>query len=99
MVLYEHTVIPSAHTRSVMTSDPSLLIDQSIAQLQALSAFLAQEVQQPSPKSSALPPEQRICKEALLTISVLLPKLYAARRVHTMPSIPSRSGCASCDGD
>jgi hypothetical protein len=33
--------------------------------------------------SASLPPEKRISKETLLTISVLLPKLHEVRDTHT----------------
>lgn len=55
------------------------LIDQSIADLEALSAQLAGEIPSNSRAMPALPFEVRLSKEALLTISVLLPKLRAVR--------------------
>ena len=61
-----------------MLSDPQLLIEQSIEQLQVLSSALAEEVQS-QPRDVALSPAKRVRKEALLTISILLPKLRAAR--------------------
>jgi hypothetical protein len=43
-----------------------------------------------------LPPDRRIRKEVLLTISVLLPKLHAARSLQSHAFPPTRL-CPSCD--
>ena len=63
-----------------MTLSPRLLLDTSIAQLQTLASFLAEEMGEHRERSGASP-EARACKEILLTISVLIPKLRAARYV------------------
>ncbi|HUI62558.1 MAG TPA: hypothetical protein VLX90_20185 [Steroidobacteraceae bacterium] len=63
-----------------MTLTPRLLLDTSIAQLQTLASFLAEEMGQYRERSGSSP-EARACKEILLTISVLIPKLRAARYV------------------
>jgi hypothetical protein len=79
-----------------MTLTPRVLLDTSIAQLQTLASFLAEEMgtyRQASPTAS---PEARACKEILLTISVLIPKLQAARYVVADDS--ARSGrCVDCE--
>jgi hypothetical protein len=62
-----------------MQVEPTELLDNSIAQLQSLAAFFADEIGSCEPRAVAANPETRICKEALLTISVLLPKLQVAR--------------------
>jgi len=63
---------------------PTSLIDRSIEDLKALSAYLAGQIPSNSRSVASLPHEVRLSKEALLTISVLLPKLRAVReREHT----------------
>jgi hypothetical protein len=63
-------------------SDPSSsLIQQSIEQLERLSEMLAGEVPSNSRSVASLTPRVRLSKETLLTISILLPKLYAVRAV------------------
>jgi len=80
-----------------MSNGAPVLIDRSIVQLEKLAAFLADEVEQP--QSTTLLPlsERRLCKEALLTISVLLPKLRAVRRVHDFLEDQQAPRCTSCD--
>jgi hypothetical protein len=75
---------------------PSALIQASIEQLEALSAFLADDVLAARCEPARLPPEKRLSKEALLTISVLLPKLRAARRVHG-EAVAGMRVCESCE--
>jgi hypothetical protein len=62
-----------------MTPTPHTLLDISIAQLQTLASFLAEEMG--TERESTVSPETRACKEILLTLSVLIPKLQAARYV------------------
>lgn len=80
-------------------SNPSpAVIDRSIAQLESLAAFLADEIQQPWTTTAVLPLSQRrLCKEALLGISVLLPKLHAVQRAQVRTVERPTSFCPSCD--
>jgi hypothetical protein len=64
-----------------MNTTPRLLLDTSIAQLQTLASFLAEEMGEYRQMSVVATPEARACKEILMTISVLIPKLQAARYV------------------
>jgi len=64
-----------------MNTTPRLLLDTSIAQLQTLASFLAEEMGEFRQKTVIATPEARACKEILMTISVLIPKLQAARYV------------------
>ncbi len=64
-----------------MTITPRVLLDTSIAQLQTLAAFLAEEMGEYRQRAVVATPEALACKEILLTISVLIPKLQAARYV------------------
>jgi hypothetical protein len=79
-----------------MSISPQTVIDQSIRQLQTLSTILAAEVQQSLRADSQLPPQKRICKEALLTVGVLLPKLQQARCVVDAPDPAPPLQCTGC---
>jgi hypothetical protein len=80
-----------------MSTSPQTIIDQSIKQLQTLSTILAAEIQQSRHTDAPLPIEKRICKEALLTVSVLLPKLHEARRVVEASDPMPHVQCTSCE--
>lgn len=60
---------------------PQVLIDSSIVQLQRLSACLVDALGELRAESRAATLEARACKEILLSITVLIPKLQAARYV------------------
>lgn len=79
-----------------MTLTPRVLLDTSIAQLRTLAAFLAEEMAEYRDKAETANLEARACKEILLTISVLIPKLQAARYVVTEEG-PAFRKCVSCD--
>ncbi len=79
-----------------MSLTPSVLLDTSIAQLRTLAAFLAEEMGEYREKQDTGNLEARACKEILLTISVLIPKLQAARYVVT-DEAPPFGRCVSCD--
>jgi hypothetical protein len=79
-----------------MTLTPGVLLDTSIAQLRTLAAFLAEEMGEYRDKAEPASLEARACKEILLTISVLIPKLQAARYV-VADETPSFGKCVSCD--
>jgi hypothetical protein len=81
---------------SAMTTTPRVLLDTSIAQLQTLAGFLADEIGEYRQRSAVATPEARACKEILLTISVLIPKLQAARYVVTEDGT-ARRRCLDCD--
>jgi hypothetical protein len=80
-----------------MSNESPAVIDRSIAQLERLAAFLTDEIQQPWTTTVLPLSERRLCKEALLTISVLLPKLHAVQRAQVSPVDHRRSGCSNCD--
>jgi len=79
-----------------MMTSPRLLLDTSIAQLQTLASFLAEEMGEYRQRSVTATPEARACKEILLTISVLIPKLQAARYVVADDS-PMLRPCVDCE--
>ena len=88
--------LPSALAAALSNTSPAL-IDRSIAQLESLAAFLTDEIQQPWTTTLLPLSERRLCKEALLTISVLLPKLRAVRRASVSPAGEESPRCPSCD--
>jgi hypothetical protein len=79
-----------------MSLTPQVLLDTSIAQLRTLASFLAEEMGEYRLRSDAASLEARACKEILLTISVLIPKLQAARYVVVEDSVPY-ARCVSCE--
>jgi hypothetical protein len=82
-----------------MTLTPHDLLDVSIAQLNTLASFLAEEMGAARERVDVVTPEVRACEEILLTISVLIPKLQAALYVmprEAMPSTRAR-GCEGCE--
>jgi len=80
-----------------MTQESPAVIDRSIVQLERLAAFLADEIQQPWTTTVLPLSERRLCKEALLTISVLLPKLQAVQRAQALSPERAPSRCPTCD--
>lgn len=74
---------------------PLTLIDQTIDDLQALRELLADEID--ARLRTELRPEDKLCKEALLTIGVLLPKLKAVRCSPVAMTPEYRGACASCN--
>jgi hypothetical protein len=74
---------------------PLRLIDQTIDDLEALTEVLSDEVD--TRVNAQIRPEGTICKEALLTISVLLPKLKAVRCSPVAMTGEYRSACPLCD--
>jgi hypothetical protein len=78
-----------------MISQPSALIEDSIDKLEQLSAILAEELGSGA-GPERLPPERRIRKEVLLSISVLLPKLHAARSLQAH-GFPAPRFCPHCE--
>jgi hypothetical protein len=80
-----------------MNITPRVLLDTSIAQLQTLASFLAEEMGEHRQRAVVATPEARACKEILLTISVLIPKLQAARYVVVEDRDLPRRHCADCE--
>lgn len=80
-----------------MHQDPTSLIDRSIAVLESLAASFASEVAA-APAEERLDEARRRRKEVLLTLSILIPKLRAARTPST-PGAPPGRGCAHCPDD
>ncbi len=80
-----------------MLRDPLTLIDQSIENLRTLVELFADEAGERLP-AAPMTPEARLCKEAALTIRVLLPKLQAARQTQVTASLPrAYRQCVHCE--
>ena len=78
-----------------MFISPLSLIDRTIDHLESLSELLADEVDERMRKEPK--PQRRLCKEALLTIGVLLPKLKAVRCSPIAMTTGRPGGCPTCD--
>jgi hypothetical protein len=64
-----------------MMITPGELLDTSIAQLQTLVAFLGDQLGDRNERPEPATLEARACEEILLSLSVLIPKLEAARHM------------------
>jgi hypothetical protein len=58
---------------------------------------LLDEVDEGVITSHQLTTERRLCKEALQTIRVLIPKLEAVRSTNVVVATDHPPGCSSCD--
>ena len=76
-------------------TEPALLLDVSIAQLKHLAMFFADEIGRSAQLLEPPSLEVRACREVLLSISVLIPKLQAARYV--VADGPPGPRCEHCD--
>ncbi len=75
---------------------PHEVLEISIAQLKTLASFLAEEMGNARERTQTATPDARACKEILLAISVLIPKLQAARYVMPREDLPT--GVFHCEG-
>ena len=89
--LYKYTAIQST-SAARMPLAPTIL-DSSIAHLTTLASALAEEMASATDEQEAL--EARACKEILLSVSVLIPKLQAAR--HLIPLEDTLRRCTHCE--
>jgi len=80
----------------VLTS-PLSVINKTLDHLQTLSEFLLDEVDERVITSHQLTTERRICKEALQTIRVLIPKLEAVRSTNVVSATDHPRVCLNCD--
>jgi hypothetical protein len=73
-------------------------LERSIGELQTLAANLAEDLGSGCDRAQQATLEARICKELLLSISVLLPKLQAARYVLPSDDAETKWGpaCEAC---
>jgi len=66
---------------SGMMISPAELLDTSVAQLQTLTAFLGEQLGDRNDRADSATSEARACAEILLSLSVLILKLEAARHM------------------
>jgi hypothetical protein len=78
-------------------ASPLSVINDTLDQLHTLSQFLLDEVDERVITSHQLTTERRLCKEALQTIKVLIPKLEAVRSTNVVVAIDHSRTCFSCD--
>lgn len=80
-------------------------IDQTLENRRQLLDVLSAELEQRAPRHAELPTDAKLCKESMMTINVLVPKLEATRSVlsestdePTLEELAPRYGlCANCD--
>jgi hypothetical protein len=80
-----------------MFIDPRQLIDETIDHLQTLAAHFEDETTEGLSSATPLSPDAKRCKEALLTINVLIPKLRAARMAHPQLAKRQYRMCLGCE--
>jgi hypothetical protein len=80
-----------------MFIDPLQLIDQTIDHLQTLAAHFEDETSEGLTNPTPLSPDAKRCKEALMTINVLIPKLRAARMAHPRLNTRQQRMCLNCE--
>lgn len=84
-----------------MFIDPLQLIDETIDHLQTLAAHFEDEtsplLKEGLSNSTPLSPDAKRCKEALLTINVLIPKLRAARIAQPRLNTRQQRMCLNCE--
>lgn len=80
-----------------MLLSPLSVINQTLDQLQALRELLCDEFDPRVMNQADLNDEQRLCKETVRTISILVPKLEAVRRTSVVGSNDYPRVCITCD--
>jgi hypothetical protein len=80
-----------------MLESPLAVINETLDHLQTLSEFLLDEVDERVIATHQFTTERRLCKEALQTIRVLIPKLQAVRSTNVVGAIDGPRVCATCD--
>lgn len=80
-----------------MLASPLSVINETLDHLQTLSELLHDEVDDSVINSHQLTTERRICKEALQTIRVLIPKLEAVRSTNVVRATDHPRVCVNCD--
>jgi hypothetical protein len=78
-------------------ASPVSVINDTLDRLHTLSQFLLDEVDERLVTSHQLTTERRLCKEALQTIKVLIPKLEAVRNTNVVSTTDNPRVCISCD--
>lgn len=82
---------------TIVLASPLSVINDTIDRLHTLSQFLLDEVDARAITTHQLTTERRLCKEALQTIKVLIPKLEAVRSTNVAGTMDHPRTCISCD--
>lgn len=80
-----------------MFASPLAVINETLDHLQTLSEFLLDEVDERVITSPQFTTERRLCKEALQTVRVLIPKLQTVRSTNVVGAIDHARVCVNCD--
>jgi hypothetical protein len=80
-----------------MLDSPLTAINETLEHLHGLSELLLGEVKGRAARTPKLTVESRLCKEALQTIRVLIPKLGAVRSTQVAGAPDRRRSCPTCD--
>lgn len=80
-----------------MLASPLMVLNETLDHLQTLSEILLDEVDGRVVASRQLTAERRLCKEALQTMRVLIPKLEAVRGTSVVKTVDQPRVCMNCD--
>ena len=80
-----------------MLATPLTVVNDTLDHLHTLSELLLTEVDECAVTSHQLSTERLLCKEALQTIRVLIPKLESVRSTSVVATIDYPRVCVSCD--
>lgn len=80
-----------------MLHSPLTVINHALEHLHGVSELLLDEVKGCASRTSELTIEGRLCKEALQTIRVLIPKLEAVRSSQVATALDHPRSCQTCD--
>lgn len=80
-----------------MLDNPLAVINETLEHLHGLSERLLDEVKGCAARAPELTVESRLCKEALQTIRVLIPKLEAVRSTQVAGARDHHRSCPTCD--
>lgn len=80
-----------------MLASPLSIINVTLDHLRTLSEVLLSEVDEGAFTAHQLATERRLCKEALQTIRVLIPKLESVRNTSVAGTIDHPGVCRTCD--
>jgi hypothetical protein len=94
-VLYKEQTID--RLGATMLDIPLTAINETLEHLHGLSELLLDEVKGCAAKAPKLTVESRLCKKALQTIRVLVPKLEAVRSTQVAGSPEHRRSCPTWD--
>ena len=81
-----------------MLNSPLTVINETLEHLHGLRELLLDEVNGSAKRSPELTMESRLCKEALQTIRILIPKIEAVRNTQIAGQLLDRPRvCLTCD--